>query len=143
LVAKLKPPRAAWLMIPAAVVDSTVRDLAKLMQPGDIIIDGGNSYYIDDIRRSKELQPKGIRYLDVGTSGGVWGLARGYCMMIGGDAEVVARLDPIFAALAPGLGTIERTAGRDKLDARAERGYLHAGPVGAGHFDKLIHNGIE
>jgi 6-phosphogluconate dehydrogenase len=143
LVAKLKPPRAAWLMIPAAVVDSTVRDLAKLMQPGDIIIDGGNSYYIDDIRRSKELQPKGIRYLDVGTSGGVWGLARGYCMMIGGETEAVEYLDAVFKTLAPGRGDASRTPGREKTDGTAEEGYLHCGPSGAGHFVKMVHNGIE
>jgi 6-phosphogluconate dehydrogenase len=143
LVAKLKPPRAAWLMIPAAVVDSTVRDLAKLMQPGDIIIDGGNSYYIDDIRRSKELQPKGIRYLDVGTSGGVWGLARGYCMMIGGETEAVEYLDAVFKTLAPGRGDASRTPGRERTDGTAEEGYLHCGPSGAGHFVKMVHNGIE
>src|SRR5436190_24126433 len=137
-------PRTVWVMLPAGkITEQTIAQLGDLMRADDVIIDGGNTNFKDDVRRARELAPKGIKYLDVGTSGGVWGLARGYCLMIGGDAEVVARLDPIFAALAPGLGTIERTAGRDKLDARAERGYLHAGPVGAGHFVKMIHNGIE
>ena len=144
LVEALQAPKTVWVMLPAGkITEETIKQLAGLMTSGDVIIDGGNTMFKDDVRRARELAPKGIKYLDVGTSGGVWGLARGYCLMIGGDAEVVARLDPIFAALAPGLGTIERTAGRDKLDARAERGYLHAGPVGAGHFVKMIHNGIE
>jgi len=142
-VAKLKPPRAAWLMVPAAVVDTTLRDLASRMQKNDIIIDGGNSYYIDDMRRAKELEPKGIHYLDVGTSGGVWGLERGYCMMIGGHGEAVRLLDPIFKTLAPGRGSIPRTPGREKANGTAEEGYLHCGPSGAGHFVKMVHNGIE
>jgi 6-phosphogluconate dehydrogenase len=137
-------PRAVWVMLPAGkITEHTIAQLGTLMHAGDVIIDGGNTNFKDDVRRARELAPKGIKYVDVGTSGGVWGLTRGYCLMIGGDADVVARLDPIFAALAPGLGTIERTAGREKLDPRAERGYLHAGPVGAGHFVKMIHNGIE
>jgi 6-phosphogluconate dehydrogenase len=143
LVKKLEPPRAIWLMVPAAVVDRTIADVAAHLQPGDVLIDGGNSYYIDDIRRAKELAPKGIHYVDVGTSGGVWGLERGYCMMIGGDPSVVKHLDPIFSTLAPGIGTIPRTPGRDKLDGTAESGYLHCGPSGAGHFVKMVHNGIE
>ncbi len=142
-IAKLNPPRAVWLMVPAAAVEATLRDVAGKMQPGDIIIDGGNSYYIDDIQRSKELEPKGIRYLDVGTSGGVWGIERGYCMMIGGEAEAVKHLDPIFKTLAPGRGDIPRTPGREKVDGSAEEGYLHCGPSGAGHFVKMVHNGIE
>jgi len=143
-VAKLKPPRAAWLMVPAAAVDSTVADLAPKMQKDDTIIDGGNSYYIDDIRRQTELRSKGIHYVDVGTSGGVWGLERGYCMMIGGDTEAVQRLDPIFKTIAPGRGNeIPRTPGRDKVAGTAEEGYLHCGPSGAGHFVKMVHNGIE
>ncbi|HKS97223.1 MAG TPA: decarboxylating 6-phosphogluconate dehydrogenase [Terriglobia bacterium] len=142
-VTKLKPPRAAWLMVPAAVVDATLRDLASRMQKGDIIIDGGNSYYIDDMRRAKELEPSGIQYLDVGTSGGVWGLERGYCMMIGGPGEAVRHLDPIFQTLAPGRGNIPRTPGREKANGTAEQGYLHCGPSGAGHFVKMVHNGIE
>ena len=142
-VAKLKPPRAAWLMVPAAVVDTTLRDLASRMQKNDIIIDGGNSYYIDDMRRAKELEPKGIHYLDVGTSGGVWGLERGYCMMIGGHGEAVRLLDPIFKTLAPGRGSIPRTPGREKANGTAEEGYLHCGTSGAGHFVKMVHNGIE
>src|SRR5438067_3480433 len=143
-VKKLSKPRAAWVMVPAGPpTENTVLSLAKLMEPGDIIIDGGNSYFKDDVRRARELKPKGIHYVDVGTSGGVWGLQRGYCLMIGGDSETVKRLDPIFSALAPGLGDIERTESRDKLDPRAERGYIHAGPAGAGHFVKMIHNGIE
>ena len=142
-VAKLKPPRAAWLMVPAAVVDATVAELAPKMQADDVIIDGGNSYYIDDIRRQKSLRAKGIHYLDVGTSGGVWGLERGYCMMIGGDRDAVERLDPIFQALAPGLGDIARTPGAEKSGSAAEQGYLHCGPSGAGHFVKMVHNGIE
>ena len=134
-------PRAVWVMLPAGkITEDTIAQLGSLMKAGDVIIDGGNTNFKDDVR---ELAPKGINYLDIGTSGGVWGLARGYCLMIGGDADTVARLDPIFAALAPGLGDIERTAGREKLDPRAERGYIHAGPVGAGHFVKMIHNGIE
>ncbi len=136
--------RAVWVMLPSGkVTEAMVNQLAGLMRAGDIIIDGGNSNFKDDVRRARELAPKGIKYLDIGTSGGVWGLARGYCLMIGGDSETVTRLDPIFAALAPGLGDIERTTGREHLDARAERGYIHAGPVGAGHFVKMIHNGIE
>ena len=137
-------PRAVWVMLPAGkITEQTVAQLGTLMHASDIVIDGGNTNFKDDVRRARELAPKGIKYVDVGTSGGVWGLSRGYCLMIGGDADVVAYLDPIFAALAPGLGTIERTAHREKLDPRAERGYLHAGPVGAGHFVKMIHNGIE
>jgi 6-phosphogluconate dehydrogenase len=130
-------------MVPAAVVDKTIADLLPALEPGDILIDGGNSYYIDDIRRAKELSPKQIHYVDVGTSGGVWGLERGYCMMIGGEAEVVRRLDPIFATLAPGTGDIPRTPGREALGGTAEQGYLHCGPNGAGHFVKMVHNGIE
>jgi 6-phosphogluconate dehydrogenase len=137
-------PRTVWVMLPAGkVTESMVAQLGSLMHAGDAIIDGGNTMFKDDVRRARELKPKGIHYLDVGTSGGVWGLSRGYCLMIGGDAESVNHLDPIFSALAPGLGTIERTDGREKLDSRAERGYIHAGPVGAGHFVKMIHNGIE
>ena len=143
LVAKLAQPRAIWLMVPAAVVDQSIADLLPLLDAGDILIDGGNSYYIDDIRRAKELAPKGIHYVDVGTSGGVWGLERGYCMMIGGEGEVVQRLDPIFARLAPGMGDIERTPGREQAKGTAEEGYLHCGPNGAGHFVKMVHNGIE
>lgn len=142
-VKKLDKPRAIWLMVPAAVVDHSIADLLPLLESGDIIIDGGNSYYIDDIRRAKELSPKGIHYVDVGTSGGVWGLERGYCMMIGGEDAVVKRLDPLFATLAPGAGDIPRTPGRDKIGGTAEQGYLHCGPNGAGHFVKMIHNGIE
>lgn len=141
--AKLKPPRAAWLMVPAAVVDGSLKDLAPRFQKDDVIIDGGNSYYIDDIRRSKELGGKGIHYLDVGTSGGVWGLERGYCMMIGGPTPAVQRLDPIFKTLAPGRGDVPRTPGREKSGGTAEEGYLHCGPSGAGHFVKMVHNGIE
>src|SRR5438445_7686704 len=139
----LAKPRAVWLMVPAGVVDKTIADLLPLLRPGDILIDGGNSYYVDDIRRAKELAPKGIHYVDVGTSGGVWGLERGYCLMIGGERAVVERLDPIFAQLAPGAGDIARTAGREKVGGTAERGYLHCGPNGAGHFVKMVHNGIE
>ena len=142
-VKKLEKPRAVWLMVPAAVVDQSIADLLPLLEQGDILIDGGNSYYIDDIRRAKELAPQGIHYVDVGTSGGVWGLERGYCMMIGGEPEVVRRLDPIFARLAPGAGDIARTPGREQADGTAERGYLHCGPNGAGHFVKMVHNGIE
>jgi 6-phosphogluconate dehydrogenase len=140
---KLTTPRALWLMVPAAAVDKTIADLLPHLERGDILIDGGNSYYIDDIRRARELAPKGIHYVDVGTSGGVWGLERGYCMMIGGEAEVVRRLDPIFATLAPGRGDIPRTAGRETAGGTAEEGYLHCGPVGGGHFVKMVHNGIE
>src|ERR1700723_3456046 len=140
---KLKPPRAVWLMGPAAVVDQTVKELATHMQKGDIVIDGGNSYYIDDIRRAKELKPHGIHYADVGTSGGVWGLERGYCLMIGGEPDIVKHLDPIFKTLAPGRGNIDRTPGRDKVGGTAEDGYLHCGPSGAGPFVKMVHNGIE
>ncbi len=142
-VQRLKRPRAVWLMVPAAVVDQTISDLLPYLESGDTIIDGGNSYYIDDIRRAKELASKGIHYVDVGTSGGVWGLERGYCMMIGGETEVVNRLDPIFKRLAPGAGDIPRTPGRDTVDGTAELGYLHCGPNGAGHFVKMVHNGIE
>ena len=143
LVKRLTAPRAVWLMVPAAAVDIALHDLAALLQPGDIVIDGGNSYYIDDIRRAGELQAKGLHYMDAGVSGGVWGLERGYCLMIGGDAESTARLDPIFKALAPGRGSLERTPGRAKTDGTAEEGYLHCGPCGAGHFVKMVHNGIE
>ncbi len=143
LVKKLAKPRAVWLMVPAAVVDQTIADLTPHLEVGDILIDGGNSYYIDDIRRAKELAPKGIHYVDVGTSGGVWGAERGYCMMIGGDQGVVRHLDPIFSALAPGRGEIPRTPGREHVDGTAELGYLHCGPNGAGHFVKMVHNGIE
>jgi 6-phosphogluconate dehydrogenase len=143
LVKSLKAPRAIWLMVPAAVVDQTIADLVPLLSRGDTVIDGGNSYYVDDLRRAKELAAKGVHYVDVGTSGGVWGLERGYCMMIGGEREVVGRLDPIFAALAPGRGDIPRTQGRDQLGGTSELGYLHCGPNGAGHFVKMVHNGIE
>jgi 6-phosphogluconate dehydrogenase len=142
-VQKLQKPRAIWLMVPAAVVDSSIKDLLPKLESGDILIDGGNSYYIDDIRRAKELQGKGIHYVDVGTSGGVWGLERGYCQMIGGENEVVKHLDPIFKTLAPGHGDIPRTPGREKTVGTAEEGYLHCGPNGAGHFVKMVHNGIE
>jgi len=143
LVKKLAKPRAIWLMVPAAVVDDTIAKFLPLVEPGDTLIDGGNSYYVDDIRRAKELASKGIHYVDVGTSGGVWGLERGYCMMIGGEKDVVQRLDPIFATLAPGIGDIARTPGRDRPGGTAEQGYLHCGPNGAGHFVKMVHNGIE
>jgi 6-phosphogluconate dehydrogenase len=144
LVKALETPRIVWVMLPAGqITEDTIVHLSKLLDKDDIIIDGGNSFYKDDIRRAQELKPKGIRYLDVGTSGGVWGLERGYCMMIGGEASAVEHLDPIFKSLAPGIGNIPRTAKREKLDARAEQGYIHAGPVGAGHFVKMIHNGIE
>jgi 6-phosphogluconate dehydrogenase len=143
LVRKLKAPRAIWLMVPAAVVDQTIGELVPHLEAGDTLIDGGNSYYVDDIRRAQELGAKGIHYVDVGTSGGVWGLDRGYCMMIGGEVETVQRLDPIFRQLAPGAGDIPRTPGREKLGGTAELGYLHCGPNGAGHFVKMVHNGIE
>jgi 6-phosphogluconate dehydrogenase len=142
-VARLKKPRAVWLMVPAAVVDQTLAGLVGKLEPGDIVIDGGNSYYHDDIRRAAELRPKGLHYVDVGTSGGVWGLERGFCLMIGGDTSAVRHLDPIFATLAPGKGDIERTPGREKVGGTAEQGYLHCGPNGAGHFVKMVHNGIE
>jgi len=142
-VKKLAKPRAIWLMVPAAVVDKSIADLLPLLDKGDILIDGGNSYYVDDIRRAKELAPKGVHYVDVGTSGGVWGLERGYCMMIGGEADIVKHLDPVFRSLAPGKGDIAKTPGREKLKGTAEEGYLHCGPNGGGHFVKMVHNGIE
>src|SRR5881296_2237397 len=143
LVGKLEKPRTVWLMVPAAAVDKTIANVLAYLEAGDILIDGGNSYYVDDIRRSKELKAKGIHYVDVGTSGGVRGLERGYCLMIGGETTVVKHLDPIFSALAPGTGNIARTPGREKRASTAEKGYLHCGPNGAGHFVKMVHNGIE
>jgi 6-phosphogluconate dehydrogenase len=143
LAIKLPKPRTIWLMVPAAVVDTTIAELLPHLDTQDILIDGGNSYYVDDIRRARELAGKGIHYVDVGTSGGVWGLERGYCMMIGGEVSVVERLDPIFSTLAPGVGEVPRTPGRETLDGTAEQGYLHCGPNGAGHFVKMVHNGIE
>jgi 6-phosphogluconate dehydrogenase len=143
LVGKLAAPRAIWLMVPAAAVEATLGDLLPLLSPEDVVIDGGNSYYVDDLRRAKELGAKGVHYVDVGTSGGVWGLERGYCLMIGGDAGVVSRLDPVFRTLAPGRGGIPTTPGREKAAGTAEEGYLHCGPNGAGHFVKMVHNGIE
>ena len=142
-VQKLSKPRAIWLMVPAAVVDASINELLPLLEKDDILIDGGNSHYVDDIRRAKELAPKGIHYVDVGTSGGVWGLERGYCMMIGGEPDTVKHLDPVFKTLAPGIGDIPRTPGRPAAKGTAEQGYLHCGPNGAGHFVKMIHNGIE
>jgi 6-phosphogluconate dehydrogenase len=144
LAAKLSAPRAVWLMLPAgAATEDAVQELSGVLQAGDIVIDGGNTFYKDDVRRGRELRTKGIHYVDVGTSGGIWGLERGYCLMIGGEPDIVSHLDPIFAALAPGPGNIERTAGRDGRDQRPERGYMHCGPCGSGHFVKMIHNGIE
>src|SRR5579864_8630655 len=143
LISKLSAPRAIWLMVPAASVDATLETIVPHLAPGDIIIDGGNSYYHDDIRRAAELKPGGIHYVDVGTSGGVWGLERGYCLMIGGEADVVGHLDPIFSTLSPGLNAVSRTPGREKIGGTAEQGYLRCGPIGAGHFVKMVHNGIE
>ena len=143
LVKKLETPRTVWLMVPAAAVDMTIADLLSQLTAGDIVIDGGNSYYVDDIRRARQLSQQGIHYVDVGTSGGIWGRERGYCLMIGGEATVVKHLDPIFAQLAPGVGDIARTPGRETNGGTAERGYLHCGPNGAGHFVKMVHNGIE
>src|SRR6185312_10993276 len=142
-VAALKPPRAIWLMVPAGVVDATLGDLAPLLAKDDVVIDGGNSFYRDDVERAKRLAGQGLHYVDCGTSGGVWGLERGYCLMIGGEPEIVRRLDPLFATLAPGQGTIPRTPGREGRGGTAEQGYLHCGPAGAGHFVKMVHNGIE
>jgi 6-phosphogluconate dehydrogenase len=143
LARKLQKPRAVWMMVPAAAVDPTIADLLPSLDAGDILVDGGNSYYVDDIRRAKELGAKGIHYVDVGTSGGVWGLERGYCQMIGGEDAAVKHLDPIFAALAPEIGSAPRTPGREKAGGTAEHGYLHCGPSGGGHFVKMVHNGIE
>jgi 6-phosphogluconate dehydrogenase len=143
MVKKIEKPRAIWMMVPAGVVDDTITQLSPLLEPGDTLIDGGNSYYVDDLRRAKQLTAQKIHYVDVGTSGGVWGLERGYCMMIGGEGEIIQRLNPIFAALAPGIGDIPRTPGREKIGGTAEQGYLHCGPNGAGHFVKMVHNGIE
>jgi len=143
LAGKLKRPRAIWLMVPAAVVDNMIAALVPDLEPGDILIDGGNSYYVDDIRRAKELASKQVQYVDVGTSGGVWGLERGYCMMIGGETKAIQHLDPIFETLAPGINGIPRTPGRETIGGTAEQGYLHCGPSGAGHFVKMVHNGIE
>jgi 6-phosphogluconate dehydrogenase len=143
LVAALAPPRAVWIMLPAGVVDDTIGDLLPLLEAGDTLIDGGNSHYVDDIRRAKEVGDKGVHYVDVGTSGGVWGLERGYCLMIGGEEDPVGRLGPIFASLAPGRDAAERTPGRETAGSTAEEGYLHCGPSGAGHFVKMVHNGIE
>ena len=143
LVKKLEKPRVVWMMVPAAVVDKTIAGLLPHLEAGDALIDGGNSNYVDDIRRAEELKSKQLHYVDVGTSGGVWGLERGYCMMIGGEGDVIRRLDPVFAALAPGMGDIPRTPGRGKTGGTAEQGYLHCGPNGAGHFVKMVHNGIE
>ncbi|MEX5575207.1 decarboxylating 6-phosphogluconate dehydrogenase [Pseudomonas lijiangensis] len=144
LVAALEKPRAVWVMLPAgAPTEDTIQVLSQLLEADDVIIDGGNTFYKDDIRRAKELSEKGLHYIDVGTSGGVWGLERGYCMMIGGESAIVERLDPLFATLAPGYGSIERTRDRKSSDDRAERGYIHSGPAGSGHFVKMIHNGIE
>src|ERR1700752_1088176 len=143
LAKNLTKPRSIWLMVPVGAVDDTIDDLLAHLDRGDIVIDGGNSYYVDDIRRARELASKGIHYVDVGTSGGVWGLERGDCMMIGGEPAMVQRLDPLFAPLAPGLGTIPLTPGREMLNGTAEQGYLHCGPNGAGHFVKMVHNGIE
>jgi len=143
-IGKLEKPRTAWIMLPAGhITETAIEALSRLMQPGDVIIDGGNTFWQDDVRRGKTLKDRGIHYIDVGTSGGVWGIERGYCMMIGGDSQVVHRLDPIFKTLAPGLGDIPRTEGREGRDPRVEQGYLHAGPIGAGHFVKMVHNGIE
>ena len=143
LVSKLTTPRAIWLMVPAASVDATLETIVPHLEAGDIVVDGGNSYYIDDIRRAQALKPKGIHYVDCGTSGGVWGLERGYCLMIGGDAQAVQHLDPLFSTLAPGVGAVGRTPGREQVGGTAEQGYLHCGPSGAGHFVKMVHNGIE
>lgn len=143
LVKRLDAPRTIWLMVPAASVDATLADLVPLLASDDVVIDGGNSYYHDDRRRAAALKPKGIHYLDIGTSGGVWGLERGYCLMIGGEPEIVQRLSPIFEALAPGVGAVSRTPGREQVGGTAEKGYLHCGPTGAGHFVKMVHNGIE
>jgi 6-phosphogluconate dehydrogenase len=143
LAGKLERPRAVWMMVPAAAVDRTVADLVPFLEPGDIVVDGGNSHYVDDIRRARELAPKGIHYVDVGTSGGVWGLERGYCLMIGGEGAAVKHLDPIFAALAPDVSSAPRTPGRERAGSTAEHGYLHCGPTGGGHFVKMVHNGIE